>query len=143
LEYEKRHLDVVQDNQQSRLNFVQADALALPFAKNRVDYYISSLLLHHLTPEQVTTLLRETYANARHGIIMTDLMRGYLPQLAFALVKPVFARHPFTWHDGKRSIKRAYTPDELRAFAHAAGINDVRVQLHFPWRMTLVALKSD
>jgi hypothetical protein len=74
---------------------------------------------------------------------MTDLVRGYLPLLAFALIKPIFARHLFTWHDGKRSIQRAYTPDELRTFAQAAGINDVRVQAHFPWRMTLVALKSE
>jgi ubiquinone/menaquinone biosynthesis C-methylase UbiE len=143
LEYEQRHLDVAQGTQKTALDFVQADALALPFAKNRVDYYISSLLLHHLAPEQVITLLRETYTNARHGIIMTDLVRGYLPLLAFALIKPIFARHPFTWHDGKRSIQRAYTPDELRAFAQAAGIKHVRVQTHFPWRMTLVALKSD
>jgi SAM-dependent methyltransferase len=143
LEYEQRHLDVAQDTQKSRLNFVQADALALPFAQNQVDYYISSLLLHHLAPEQVTTLLRETYTNARHGIIMTDLVRGYLPLLAFALIKPIFARHPFTWHDGKCSIQRAYTPDELCTFAQAAGIKHVRVQSHFPWRMTLIALKSD
>jgi hypothetical protein len=143
LEYEQRHLDVTEATQKTSLNFVQADALALPFAQNHVDYYISSLLLHHLAPEQVVTLLRDTYANARHGIIMTDLVRGYLPLAAFALVKPIFARHPFTWHDGKRSIQRAYAPDELRTLAQAAGIKDVRIQSHFPWRMTLVALKSE
>ena len=143
LELTQRNLEAATDAQRSELDFIQADALSLPFAKNGIDYYISSLLLHHLTPEQVITLLRETYAKAQHGIIMTDLVRGYLPLIAFALIRPIFARHPFTWHDGWCSIRRAYTVDELRSLAQAAAIPNVRVCSHFPFRMTLVAFKSD
>ena len=61
-----------------------------------------------------------------------------LPGLAFRLVQPVLARHPFTRHDGQLSIRRAYTPPELRALAAAAGLEGARVYTHWPWRMTLV-----
>lgn len=143
LELTRRNLEAANDTRRSELDFVQADALALPFVKNGVDYYISSLLLHHLTPEQVINLLRESYAHARRGIIVTDLVRGYLPLIAFALIRPIFARHPFTWHDGWCSIRRAYTAAELRSLAEAAAIPNARVCSHFPWRMTFVAFKSD
>lgn len=71
-------------------------------------------------------------------MIMCDLVRGWLPLLAFRLVQPVFARHFLTRHDGALSIRRAYTPRELLDLAHAAGLPHARVHTHWPWRMTLV-----
>jgi hypothetical protein len=89
----------------------------------------------------VIDVLRETYNRSRHGIIMSDLIRGYLPLLAFRSIQFIFARHYLTRHDGTLSIRRAYTPDELRSLAQAAGIETARVYSHFPWRMTLVVEK--
>lgn len=123
------------------VHLIQADVKSLPFAANEVDYYISTLFLHHFAPDQVIALLREVYQKARRGIVMTDLVRGYLPLLAFKLIQPLFARHYLTRHDGELSIRRAYSPDELATLAKAAGIKNVRVYRHFPWRMTLVAEK--
>jgi hypothetical protein len=76
---------------------------------------------------------------ARRGVIMSDLARGWLPLAAFKLVQPIFARHPFTRHDGALSIRRAYTAAELRALAGAAGLRAARVHTHWPWRLTLVS----
>lgn len=120
---------------------VQADALHLPFKAASVDYFISSLFLHHLSPDQIKKLLAETFQSARKGIIMSDLTRGWLPQIAFKLGQPIFARNFLTQHDGIASIRRAYTPDELLHLAQTAGLSDVRVHRHFGWRMTLVAEK--
>ena len=72
---------------------------------------------------------------------MSDLVRSYLPLVAFRLIQPVFAQHYLTRHDGALSIRRAYTPHELRSLAQAAGLETARVYQHFPWRMTLVAEK--
>src|SRR5262249_43148999 len=105
------------------------------------DYFISSLFLHHLTPEQVITFLTETYRVAKQGIVMSDVTRGRLPLVAFKLGQPIFARSFLTRHDGAISIQQAYTPSELQQLAQAAGIPSARVYRHFPWRMTLVADK--
>lgn len=137
-----RNLSVAREKAIDDVHLVQADASALPYAGLQVDYFISSLFLHHLSPVEVIGVLRETYHCAHRGIVMSDLVRSYLPLLAFRLIQPVFARHYLTRHDGALSIRRAYTPHELRSLAQAAGLETARVYVHFPWRMTLVAEKS-
>ena len=120
---------------------VQADAMHLPFKVGSVDYYLSSLFLHHLSPENVKKLLAATFQSANKGIIMSDLTRGWLPMVGFKISQPVFARNFLTQHDGMASIRRAYTPDELLHLAQAAGLAKARVYRHLGWRMTLVAEK--
>lgn len=141
LDLSARNLVVAQENanHSAAVRLIQANMGALPFAAGGVDYYISSLVLHHLAPEAVVALLAETYRSARRGIVMSDLVRGYLPLAAFRLVQPVLVRNYLTRHDGALSIRRAYLPRELLALAHEAGIHTARVYSHFPWRMTLVA----
>jgi ubiquinone/menaquinone biosynthesis C-methylase UbiE len=145
LDLSPRNLSVAQDNIASHegVHLLRANALELPFAAGRIDYYISSLFMHHLPPDVLISLLRETYRLAHRGIIMSDIVRGTLPLAAFRLVQPVFARHYLTRHDGILSIKRAYTSTELAEMARAAGIENAHVHSHFPWRMTLVADKPD
>ncbi len=139
-----RHLDIARGFVDSLPNMylVQADARTLPFARERVDYVTSSLFLHHFPPEQVIDLLRQAFALARCGIVMSDGVRGWLPLLAFKLGQPIFARSYITRYDGAASIRRAYTPSELRQFAAEAGLTHARVYHHPLWRMTLVADKT-
>jgi hypothetical protein len=120
---------------------VQADAQRLPLPTGQVDYVISSLFMHHLSPEKLARVLEESFDLARVALIMSDLVRGWLPYLAYQLVQPVFARNYLTRHDGALSIRRAYTPEELNRLAIRAGLPGARVFTHFPWRMTLVVQK--
>lgn len=124
------------------IQLLRADALNLPLAESSIDVVISSLFLHHFAPHEVITLLRKAFQASRRGIVMSDLVRGYLPLMAFKLITPIFARNWLTKHDGVVSIYRAYTPDELLRLAQAAGLTHARVHTHFPWRMTLIAEKS-
>ncbi len=144
LDKSERNLMIARENTKAiqGICFVQADACELSFAGKEVDYFISSLFLHHLSPEQVIAVLRECYNRVRRGIVMSDLVRSYVPLAAFHLIQPIFARHYLTQHDGYLSIERAYTPRELRSLAQAAGLETARVYCHFPWRMTLVAEKQ-
>ena len=138
-----RHLTIAQTITSAipPIRLLHADALHLPFAENSVDYLISSLFLHHFTPPQVVALLREAYAHARRGIIFSDIQRGWLPWIGFKLSQPVFVRSPLTGYDGALSIRRAYTPAELRQLAADAGLTHARVTVHPLWRMTLTADK--
>lgn len=123
------------------VQLICGDANRLPFPPESVDFVISSLFLHHFSPEPLARLLQSAYACARRGLIMTDLVRGAAPRAAFHLIAPLLARHPFTRHDGELSIRRAYRPGELLAVAQYAGLPGPQVQAHFPWRMTLVVDK--
>jgi ubiquinone/menaquinone biosynthesis C-methylase UbiE len=145
LDFSERHLSIAQENIQARphIHLIEANALALPFPPSQIDYFISCLFIHHLSPNELIKLLRESYQLARRGIIMSDIVRGHLHLAAFHLIQPIFARNFLTRHDAAVSIKRAYTPDELKMFAEAAGIKNARVHNHFPWRMTIEAYKDE
>lgn len=138
-----RHLKLAKLNTQhlAHISLVQADANHLPFRAGTVDYIISSLFLHHFTPDQAVNLLRQAFAQARHGIIFSDLTRGWLPLVGFKLGQPIFARSYITRYDGVVSVRRAYTPLEMLELARAAGIPQPRVYRCWAWRMTLVAEK--
>jgi hypothetical protein len=136
----RRHLDVARAQVAAlpEVTLVQADAGRLPLLPGRADFVISSLFLHHFSPSLLVRLL--SHAGAAAGcVIMSDLVRGRLPLIAFKLVQPIFARSSVTQHDGALSIRRAYTPGELRQLAAQAGLPRVKVHTHWPWRMTLVS----
>jgi hypothetical protein len=97
--------------------------------------------MHHFNPLELTQFLKESYEVSRCGIVMSDLIRGRAPLWAFRLLRPVFARHPFTYHDGSLSVRRAYLPQELLNLVKEAGLPNPQVFCHFPWRMTLVVEK--
>lgn len=145
LDFSQRHLFIAQENIRANptIQLIQADALALPFYPYKIDYFISCLFMHHLQPDKLIKLLHDSYQLARRGIIMSDIVRGHLPLAAFRLIQPIFARHFLTRHAAVISIKRAYTAEELKAFAQAAGIENARVHSHFPWRMTIEAYKDE
>lgn len=124
------------------LHLLQGDALHLPFAPNSVDFVIASLFLHHLSPAQLLQFLPQALRVARRGLIFGDLTRGWLPLLAFRLTQPIFARSYLTRHDGALSIRRAYTPAELRQIAAQAGLEGAQVYRHPFWQMALVVDKG-
>ena len=124
--------------QGSPVTLLRADALCLPLAPGAVDWVISTLFLHHFPPDAVVALLHNAHRLARRGLVMSDLVRGWLPYLAFHAAAPLFAHNYLTRQDGALSIRRAYTPEELRALAERAGLRGAKVHVHFPWRMTLV-----
>ena len=139
-----RHLVIARENLDQTDNhtlLLQADAMHLPFASNSVDYFISSLFMHHFEPDELTHLLHRLYRSAKRGIIMSDLRRNSFSLLGFRVIQPVLARHELTKHDGLASFRRAYTPRELHAIASDAGIVEPRIISDLPWQMTLIANK--
>jgi len=92
------------------VSILQADATRddLPPA----DVAISMLTLHHLTDEQVVNMIRNTARSCRRFICL-DLVRHPLPFAMFStFIGPMI--HKVAADDGRQSIRRAFTPLELR-----------------------------
>jgi SAM-dependent methyltransferase len=123
----------------SDVTLVQADALALPFRAGAVHVVTASLTLHHLEPGAVMGCLREMRAAARLGVVVNDLLRTRLALVLVWLATRLFTWHRFARHDGPLSVRRAYSPAELRALAVAAGLAAPMVRRH-PWWGRLVAV---
>jgi ubiquinone/menaquinone biosynthesis C-methylase UbiE len=125
------------------VRLVLGDATRLPFADGEFDVAHSSLLLHHLDPEDVVAALREMARVARIGVVVNDLRRGLL---AFALGAPVlaFARSGMTRHDGLISLRRAYTLEELDAMLAEADLEVVwRSNRFLPRVVTAARRRTD
>jgi SAM-dependent methyltransferase len=98
------------------VSILQADALRdpLPFA----DVAFCMHLGHHLREAELIRLIRNVGKYCRRFIIL-DLIRHPLPLALFrTFVAPVVC--PIDAEDGQRSIRRAYTPDELRSLTSLA-----------------------
>lgn len=118
--------------------FAQYDARAVPCPDRSFDLVLCSLSLHHFEEEDAVAILREMARLARIGCIVNDLRRGRLGFAAAWMAARVTTRNRLTRHDAPLSVKRAYTPEELRSLLLAAGIRDATVTTN-PWfRMAAV-----
>ncbi len=117
-----------------------ADALALPYADGEFDFVLCSTALHHFnTEEECVRVLRELDRAARLGGIVNDLHRSRAALLgARVLAATVWRTHPITRNDGPLSVRRAFTPADLRSLAAAAGLRGAEVFAHIPFRVALV-----
>lgn len=119
----------------------QADARRLPWPDGSFDVVMGNLMLHHFSAGEASKVLGEMWRVARRAVIIVDLTRGYLAYGGTWLATHLLVRSRLTAHDGPLSVLRAYTPHEMRHLAVAAGLENVRVRPHIPFRQVLVAHK--
>lgn len=118
---------------------VRGDALKLPFGDADFDYVICSLFTHHFVEAQVVQILQEMSRVARRRIIVIDLHRHPIAYLLYTTLGKVVLKNRLLRHDGALSIRRSFKAEELLALAKRAGLRDVWVQRHFPFRLALNA----
>ncbi|HEY7494027.1 MAG TPA: methyltransferase domain-containing protein [Candidatus Tectomicrobia bacterium] len=121
-----------------------ADGLHLPFRARMFDVVVCSSMLHHLEWQDGIALLQAMAAVARYGVVVNDLVRSWLSYYGAKLLLPVLSRNHLTRHDGPLSTLRAYSVDEVRKMAQAAGLVGARVRPVLTYRLLLVyTLPSD
>jgi SAM-dependent methyltransferase len=95
---------------------IQLDAVRSPLPE--ADVAVSSLVAHHLTPEENVQLIRNVQRSCRRFVIL-DLIRHPLPLVLFTLfICPLIGHEAAV--DGRQSIRRAFTPDEFAALVREA-----------------------
>ncbi len=117
------------------LRRVRADGRCLPFADKSVDYVTTTHFFHHLTDDEVVSILKEFDRVARRGIIVNDLLRSRRA-LAWISLFTLFA-NPYVKADGPLSVRRSFTVAEIRALATRSGLDWLKVRVHFGHRFTL------
>lgn len=122
-----------------RIRLQQADARHLPFVNHSFDIVTCSLALHHFDPGDAVLVLREMDRLCRTGFIVNDLRRGAIAYGATWLASRLTTRNRLTRHDAPLSIRRAYTPSELRSLLNEAGVRGAEIRT-LPW-FRMVAVK--
>jgi SAM-dependent methyltransferase len=118
----------------SEITSVRGDALELPFADSTFDYVMCSLFTHHFVDGQVVQILREM-----RRIFVIDLHRHPVAYFLYTTVGKLVLHNRLLRHDGALSILRSFKKDELLELAQRAGLKDVAVERHFPFRLVLSA----
>jgi SAM-dependent methyltransferase len=121
---------------------VVADVRRLPFAPRSFDVVTASLFLHHFDGAEVPAVLAKLWELARRALVVNDLHRARVP---YAFGKATFGwlfRSQVSVDDGLLSIRRAFTPAELRQAFDAASIPGARVRRRFPYRLVAVAERN-
>jgi len=102
---------------------VVACAGVTPLRNRSVDVVLVSQVAHHLSDESAVRLFRECDRVARRAVVVADLRRGRLGPFAFWVGARALRFDPVTVADGMTSIRRGYTPAELRGLLRAAGVH--------------------
>jgi len=118
---------------------VRGDALRLPFDDCQFDYAICSLMTHHFRDDGVIGILSELRRVARRRVFVIDLHRHALAYILYTTVGRIFLQNRLIREDGALSIRRSFRPAELCKLARRAGLLNIEVERHFPFRLVLRA----
>jgi ubiquinone/menaquinone biosynthesis C-methylase UbiE len=118
---------------------IRADAFRLPFAADAFDYVICSLFTHHFTDENLVPILTEFSRVARRKVFVIDLHRHPAAYVSYKIFCAAFRISRLVREDGSLSILRGFKPDELENLAQTAGLKNVSVERHLPFRLVLSA----
>lgn len=117
--------------------WIAADVRQLPLATRSIDVVVCTLLLHHFDADDAVAVLAEAARVARCAVVVSDLTRSRMAWVATWLTTRVLSRSWVFHVDGPRSVRAAYAPDEMRAIARRAGLQNATVTRQFPFRMLL------
>lgn len=117
----------------------RADATRLPYADRSFDFVTSSLLLHHLVPEDALAMLRESARVATTAVIVNDLLRNTPSYWGARLLRSVATGNRLSRHDGPLSVRRSYTLREIFSLCREAGLGVQTVGTAGIYRVAVVA----
>jgi SAM-dependent methyltransferase len=103
-------------NPEPDITIMETDAVHDPLPP--ADVAVSVFVVHHLSERSIVDLIRNVGRTSRR-LILLDLVRHWLPLVLFStFLGPLFGH--IVHADGCQSIRRAYTPEELRKLVEEA-----------------------
>lgn len=121
----------------AEVGFLPLDVFSNNALPEGYDVVMSSLFLHHLDEAQGLHLLRRMREAAGRLVLVNDLVRSPLGLgLAYAGTR-LLSASPVVRIDGVRSVRAAWTIEEVGAMAARAGLRGATVAPRWPCRFLL------
>lgn len=115
-----------------RLTFKNTKIEDLP--DNYVDVATCNHLIHHLEEDQIPDFFQHLKRIARKKVIVNDIHRSLLAFIGYPLIALPYARNSFLMTDGLRSIRKAFTRNELLKIAGEGWEKEI----YLPFRSVLI-----
>jgi ubiquinone/menaquinone biosynthesis C-methylase UbiE len=124
---------------------VVSDALILPFPDSSFDLVSCSLFTHHLKPGDLQRFVREALRVCRCAVLINDLIRHPLHLALIYAGFPLMRSH-VSRVDGVRSVRRAYTREEMQQMI-ASALPDgsspgLEISHHYLFRMGVIVWRN-
>lgn len=97
------------------ITFRSCDTATLRAEGARFDAIISNAVMHHLTPSALEQLFDDSQALASGIVVHNDTVRSIWAYLLYSLFIAWWLRQSFAMEDGRRTIRRSYSPAELQS----------------------------
>ena len=120
---------------------VAGDALALPFSDGSFDLVSSTLLVHHLAPDEVVQSVNEGLRVCRAAVLINDLIR-HPAHLGLVYAGIPLYRSRLTRHDAPASVRQAYKMSEMADMLRRSRAARVEITRHFLFRMGVIVWKA-
>ena len=118
------------------VKFFRSDVTAESLPRHYT-FITCTLFLHHLTDANIVALLRMLAGCCDH-LLVSDLIRGRTGYALAWMGTKLLSRSPIVHEDGLRSVRAALTLREARELATRAGLNDARLERHWPQRFLMI-----
>lgn len=118
------------------VRFMEHDAVGEPLPSG-YDIVTSSLFFHHLEQERALALLRRMARAAEGLVLVNDLIRSARGVALAYVGTRLLTRSPVVHTDSIRSVRAAFTVEEMRALAQEAGLSGAIITRRWPCRFLL------
>jgi 2-polyprenyl-3-methyl-5-hydroxy-6-metoxy-1,4-benzoquinol methylase len=107
------------------------------------DFIICVQTTHHMTDEQLLTLIRTMEKETRMGWLICDLHRHGFAYWGFPILARLLMVHRIVREDGRLSIARSFRRNEWREILTQAGVppDKVRIVRRFAFRLCVERVK--
>ncbi len=98
------------------------------------DVIICTLTLHHLTCQEIKSVMQKSVELAKIGVVINDLHRSQLAYYLFKIFSFFFIKGKVAKNDGLISIKRGFKKKELIDYTEALGLKKYRIDWKWAFR---------
>ncbi len=107
------------------------------------DFIFCNHLLHHLTWDEIGRLLASVERQTRIAFLLNDLRRSVWAYAGYSMFASLFLSPSFAYADGRLSIRRGFTENELKALVNSRlPGNAVKIIRTFPARLAFYRCKT-
>ena len=124
------------------IDVVEGTALELEHV-GEYDFVFANHFLHHIADENLSLVVQNIDARARHGFLVNDLRRRSWAYAGFSLYAALFARNSLSRVDGMYSIRKGFRAEELMQLLES-GLSEsgIKVFTTFPARIGFIRESS-
>lgn len=123
------------------IELFESDAVNDPIPPD-FDVIMVSLFLHHLSDEQIISLLAKLAQATKRMVLVNDLARSWWNYGMVGIASRVLSRSSVVHFDGPVSVRAAFTRKEMLELASNAGMASAQVAYQFPARWQLIWRKT-